>query len=129
MKPLATIALPVQQKPVGYVDAMMLSILQNSEATPSDSIGFRKIPVVGDVAIYTHPQAALPEQPPEPMLAMKPMQSKEGTKGWYVDGPDFYIDIDKRPGESYEVFVRDKHGVEGFAEGKPALTVQPESVK
>ena len=68
---------------------------------------------------------APPVQPDHPTLQMRPMQSEDGTKGWFINGPDFYCDIDKKPGESYEVFIRDKDGVEGFAVGKLALPVQP----
>ena len=59
-----------------------------------------------------------------PTLQMTSMESDDGTKSWFIDGPDFYCDIDKKPGETYEVFIRDKNGIEGFSEGKPTLPVQ-----
>ena len=80
----------------------------------------------------TTPQPA-PEQPAALKLAMHPMESENGTKGWYVDGPDFYCDIERAPGEQYSIFIRHKDGTEGFAEmsqpAQPALDMRDKYIE
>ena len=66
----------------------------------------------------TTPTLSLLERP---TLSMKPMEGEEGIKGWYIDAPDFYCDIERKPGDQYSVFIRGKDGAEGFA-----VIAQPE---
>jgi hypothetical protein len=69
-----------------------------------------------------------PEQEP-PRLQMMPMQGEDGTQGWFINGPNFYCDIERKPGEQYSLFIRSKDdGVEGYAEMTPPLPAQREWV-
>jgi hypothetical protein len=60
---------------------------------------------------------ALAEHDAAPVVSMRPMEAEDGRKGWYIDHPDFYCDIepDELTGK-WAVFFRDKQGREGYAE-------------
>lgn len=51
-------------------------------------------------------------------VAMRPMYYDDGRlKGWYIDHPEFFCDIDRETeGGPWSVFFRDKQGYEGYAE-------------
>ena len=67
-------------------------------------------------ALPNIPQPVQPASNTSQTLVMQSMESEDGIKGWYIDGPDFYCDIDREPGEPYSIFIRHKDGTEGFAE-------------
>lgn len=54
----------------------------------------------------------------EPAVSMRPMEFDDGRKGWYIDHPEFYADIEPDPDSGrWTVFFREKAtGREGYAE-------------
>ena len=119
---------PQAAQPVEPAVLMLQHLLYEIDAEPPSPhtyIDDDLVPEIREIVNNYYTPIALPVEPANPILTMKPMADEYGTKGWFIDGPDFYCDIDKKPGESYEVFIRDKNGVEGFAEGKLALPVEP----
>jgi hypothetical protein len=58
---------------------------------------------------------------------MRPMESDDGRKGWYIGLPEFYCEIERARDGTWAVFFRDKEGREAYGEraspaAEPKLT-------
>lgn len=51
------------------------------------------------------------------VVTMRPMTFDDGRKGWYIDHPEFYCDLEPNPDTGkWSVFFKDKNGFEGYGE-------------
>lgn len=61
-----------------------------------------------------------------PAVQMRPMEFEDGRKGWYVDHPEFYADIEPNTEGQWTVFFKDRNGGEGYGErASPPQAPQP----